>query len=83
MIRREMSWFVAFPLGLSLGVVLTMWWFSSEFEPVIKRATYKMNMCDTGCRTDADITCEKFRQLLHQPVFNPRGTMGSGMEGNR
>ena len=79
MTRRETSWHVVFPLGIMLGTLLTAWWFSSNFEPVIKRASYKMNMCDTGCRTDADITCEKFRQILRAPPPFPPGSMGESL----
>jgi hypothetical protein len=71
----------ALAVGFVIGMLASAGFFSWSFEPVIKKATYRMLACDTGCRTEADITCEKFRELL-RPAFRPYppGSMGDLMQ---
>ena len=68
----------SFAAGLCTAMLLCMLWVGYFIEPILSRVQHSNHQTtcgDKGCRTDDDVTCEKFLQLMRRrgpaPVWPP------------
>ena len=66
-----------FITGTCVGVLVCAIFFACTFEPSIEKLEHQMTHCPKGCRTEADLICEKFRNVLRLEHACPSISFGA------